>query len=323
MATRSTKTTAAAESKWTLVPCPTNERTWNARWKETRGLTAWARRGTLVAVNSFGTVRLYDVADSRDVRALGALELPKLTGGLPEDWPIGFDSEGRVVQASSDVLHVVDVAELGAPRLVRSVPLDPPLKSGTFVDGVLYREASGDRLFRHDGDVITPFPFKPSMAPTCFASVGGVLYGFGNSDDLLVMRADDLALVLKKECPVAYDVRVLHAPAVQLLVAMSGTDTQIVDVERPLAPKRQKKVYKHEAKGGCVAGDRLFLVDGEYQEAQWLTTIALGRPSTLVRREPFTTEPELGCGYLFLELLDDGALFGLTTGGRFVVFTSA
>lgn len=322
MARTAKRATTTNTTAWRLVECATNERVWNERWAETRHLTAWARRGNLVAVNSFGTVRLFDVADPLDVRTRGVLELPKLTGGLPEDLPIGFDRDGHVVQASGDVLHVVDVVDVDAPRLIASRPLDPPLRRGAFVDGVLYREGDGERLFRHDGDGVTPFPFVPVIAPTQFARVGDALYGFGGTDDLIVMRASDLARVATKQCPVAYDVRLLHAPEVQLLIAVSGTDTQIVDVAKPMAPTRQKKLYKHEAKGACLAGDQLLLVDGDYQEAQFLTTMTLGRPSTVVGREPFTSEPELGCGYLFLERLQERVLFGLTTGGRFVVLAA-
>src|SRR5262249_36272452 len=148
-------------SRWTLVDCPTNARVWNPRWRDTRGLSKWARRGSVIALNSFGTVRLFDVADPRDVKILGAVKMPELRGNLPEDAAIGFDSDGRVVQASGDALYVVDIADPMEPRLVATHPIAPALRDGTFVDGVLYRSAKDDPgLYAHDGAAMTAFAPK-------------------------------------------------------------------------------------------------------------------------------------------------------------------
>lgn len=311
---------AAASSRWRLVDCATNTRTWNPRWQDTRGLAAVARRDDLVALNAYGTVRLFGVRDRHDVQTLGSIELPEL-GGLPEDFPLGFDRHGRVVQVGRDALHVVDVSDPMRPTLVESRELSPPLRGGTFVDGVLYRTAmTGEAMFAHDGAQTTPFGYEPTSTPYAFARVGEYLYAFGAGDDVEVIRLADLSRVGSRACSVAYDVHALSAPEVEIVVATSSTDTRILDVAKPFAPKCQKQLYKHEARGAGVAGKRLYLVDGIYEGPQSLTTIELGRPSTIVGREPFTTEPELGCGYLFLDV-GEREIFALTKTARFVVLT--
>ena len=108
-----------AESTWRLPSCPTNEQLWNPRWEETRGLRAIARRGSLVAVNSFGTVRLFDIADPHAVETLFAIALPEGSHAPSEGAPIGFDREGHVVLTDRECLHVVDVKEPKQPRRPR------------------------------------------------------------------------------------------------------------------------------------------------------------------------------------------------------------
>jgi hypothetical protein len=317
-------TRAPGPSRWHLLDCPTNRRAWNPEWQDTRGLSRWARRGDVVALNSFGTVRLFGVADPHDVQVLGALELPELTGGLPEDLPIGFDRAGCVVQASGDALHVVDVADPMQPRLVSSRAIEPALSEGRFVDGVLYRNANAsDGLYAHDGAQVTPFmpELRSFLAPHAITSVGEYLYVFDGAEELRVVTRADLKPVRTLRCPTGYNSDVVHAPDVGLIVTV-GSDVHIIDTTKPDHPKLQKRLYKRGASGAAVDGDRLYIVDGEYQKPQWLTTIALGRPaSTIVQREPFTTDPELGSGFLFVAL-HGGALFVLTTTGRFAVLAS-
>jgi hypothetical protein len=308
---------------WRLADCPTNQRTWVPDWERIRGQPKWARRGDLVALNAFGTVALYDVCDPRDVVPVGRLKLPDLAGKqMDEDYPIGFDREGRVLQTSGPELYVVDVADPKRPQLVETRPLDPPLHKGGFVDGVLYhstRDAPG--VWVRDGAAATKIlpELEPVGSPYAYAHVGDYLYAINGLDELIVVRRADGTRVRAKQASVAYNVDVLDAPAVQMIVLHSGTDTRIVDVAKPDNPKLQKKIYKRGARGGGVAGELLYLVDGEYQEAQFVTTVRLARPvSEIVSREPFTTDRELGSNLNFIAATEHGLLV-MTHTARFAL----
>ncbi|HEY4224036.1 MAG TPA: hypothetical protein VGO62_21920 [Myxococcota bacterium] len=318
---------------WSLPACATNNGAWNRLGKDTRGLSCWARRNDVVAVNAHGALKLYDIADAAHVLALGEVSLGEQgRGALSEDWPIHFIDDVTLAAGCADGVRIFDLSDAHAPRLHHEHFASPARAPGSFVDDIYFASgAEVDGVFaqRISGADVVMLDTARSRyaAPRAFVRVGPLLYVIGHSElQVQPFGVEPWGAPLKsKSIDCAPDVRVLASPADPTLLALvtgsSEWGVRMVDVAAPKNPKVSKRFFHPEPRGvGVVAGtDTLLVLHRPYQEHLALTRIKLARPLPVASAPVLLTDdPELACGALFLEQRGEDILL-LATTGRFAL----